>query len=456
MNEKKWYFSLKCKGENAFHRNGELLNFTERTVNIGDSVDCDVRYESGDLQPDYYASIIRNDDGQSWRIVKRSSQVDVCILGKGSIGYASQLTDGDMIQIEGQPLSLAFHTHHDANYEGNTGNRRRMVGVTLGIACIVAAAVWMLASSHNQDIISEKDVESYEESVYMVKVDSVQHLLLAPDGETKQHNTKILSDEASTGTAFLTTDGRMVTARHCVEYWIGTHVKLTQKRNQLAEDDIIRWAIETETFNQSHTADSVMQLRVFFSFYNFMGEKMESFSSADPRVHINTKHDAVFLMADFNEDNYWRTIRPYFNNHEMELGDILWIDGFKQTGAVALASSDDLAELRNGSRLMVCGYPMTGAGNNRMAITDGVIRQLSDQRETSEERPASAREMKENLLFESNINHGFSGGPVFMKTSNGIVAVGVVSRVDSISGGVYKSAVPVTEIDKKEGGFKDE
>ena len=55
----------------------------------------------------------------------------------------------------------------------------------------------------------------------------------------------------------------------------------------------------------------------------------------------------------------------------------------------------------------------------------------------------------ENLFFESNINHGFSGGPVLMKSGSDVVAVGVVSRVDSVSNGLYKLAVPISELKRK-------
>ena len=92
-----------------------------------------------------------------------------------------------------------------------------------------------------------------------------------------------------------------------------------------------------------------------------------------------------------------------------------------------------MREIKNGTRLMICGYPMTGIGDKRMTFTEGTIR-----------RHAQAE--SENLFFESNINHGFSGGPVLMKEGNDVVVIGVVSRVDSISSGLYKWAVPITEI----------
>ena len=92
---------------------------------------------------------------------------------------------------------------------------------------------------------------------------------------------------------------------------------------------------------------------------------------------------------------------------------------------------------------MVCGYPLTGIGDNNFTSTGGVMR-----------RKTKAK--TENLFFESNINHGYSGGPVLVKTSSGIVAVGVVSRVDSVSSGLFKWAVPVTEIKLTKGGNDNE
>ena len=49
------------------------------------------------------------------------------------------------------------------------------------------------------------------------------------------------------------------------------------------------------------------------------------------------------------------------------------------------------------------------------------------------------------MQFDANITHGFSGGPVFVRTDDRIVAAGVVSKIDS-DNGIYKKAVPVTEI----------
>lgn len=432
MIERKHYFSLRFKGGNAYHQNGKQIKLSERIVNIGETADCDVRFESDGLLPEYYASIIRNEDGQSWRIVKRSQHIDINIEGKGPVGYAHQLVDGDIILFNGQSMALSFHRHYDDKYdeaEQGTGWHWALAGV-LGLIALVAVALGM---GNRQDGICDKDIEPLEESIFFVKVDSVCRVLAANGTEICLSPTKMLEGDAPTGTAFLTTEGKLITARHCVEYWIGTNFDLTTKVADLKEDDIVRWAIETETFNQAHDTDSVSQLRVYFSVFDFMGNKKYSFASTDEHVHINKENDGVFMLADFDQDYYWRSIRPYFTDRQMELGDILWIDSLEEQGIVKVASRAQLEHVKNGTKLMICGYPLTGIGDKRMTFTEGTIRR-------------NAQTESENLFFESNINHGFSGGPVLMKVGNDVVAIGVVSRVDSISSGLYKWAVPVTVV----------
>ena len=444
MKEKRHYLTLKFKGGNSYHENGGTLRSADRIVNIGETADCDVRYDCDDLLPEYSASIVRNDNGESWRIVKRSQHVDVSIEGKGTVGYAHQLSDGDVVKFGDQPMALLFQSHFDSHYGEPSKTSRSWLWPVAALAFMLAALL-AVTMRHSDEGISEKDILPLEESVFLLKVDSVNKILVTNGLVTQLCPTKVLDDETPTGTAFLTTEGTMVTARHCVEYWLGRNLDLTTKVASLPEDDIARWAIEAETFNQNHPvpSDTTMLLQVHFSIYDFLGEKLFSFCSTDSCVHMNKADDGLFLLADFSQEFYWRSINPYFNDMKMAMGDILWIDGFEEKGAVRTGTSEDLKTLEQGAKLMICGYPMTGTGDKNATMTSGVIKRdvVDDTR---------------NLIFESNINHGFSGAPVFAKIGHDILAVGVVSRVDSVSSGLYKWAVPVTAIDKLEGGKKND
>ena len=117
----------------------------------------------------------------------------------------------------------------------------------------------------------------------------------------------------------------------------------------------------------------------------------------------------------------------------MALGDILWVEDFGEKGAIKIGDLKVLEKMKRGTRLMVCGYPMAMTNDLKVTMADGTIKQEVDVE-------------KENLVFESNINHGFSGAPMFVRENGDVLAVGVVSRADSVSGGVFKWAVPITQI----------
>lgn len=438
MNGKNYFFTLTPKGDGTYQPCGKAVRLTANTITIGESADCDVRYKQEAFQPEYYASIIRNDDEQSWHLVRRSQYVGISIEGKGDVGYACMLNSGDIIHFEGQQTPLAFQVHHEQS------NRRLLLTAGLAtIACIILAAViFPTLSRHYDDPINATDIAPLEESILLIKTDSVQQILLSNGSETSLRSTKVLTDEAPTGTAFLTTDGILVTARHCVEYWIGTKLDLTRKFDSYTNDDIVKWAIETESFNQGLHPDSLMRLRVFFSVYDFTGEPRYSFRSDDSCVHVNILKDGILQLADFNNDYYWRTIQSYFQDKQMEMGDILWIDGL-ESGQVALPTEADMEKILKGTKLMVIGYPITSSSSRRVTFSEGTAKQ--------DVHPAS-----ENIEFEANINHGFSGGPVLVKTTKGVVAAGVVSRVDSVSSGIFKYAVPTTEIFKTKEDTKNE
>lgn len=438
MLQRKHYISLTIKGENAWHKNGERIIQTTKSANIGETCDCVIRYELGEFLPEKYATILQNEDGKSWRIVKRSQFFDVCIEGKGSVGYASQLVDGDIITIEGHQMAVQFHSHFDNRYM-QTKHNRLWPFILIAFLCFIVALSYLFGVNREERIY-EEDVLDTEESILIIKVDSVQLLMIVGEKEQQLSPTKILTNNAPTGTAFITTDSLLVTARHCVEYWIGTDFDLTTRVSDLQKDDIKRWAVETETFNQTHlgTTDSIMTLRVFFSISDFLGNKKYAFASTDKCVHMDKSKDGINMLSDFSQDYYWRSIRPYFTDREMALGDILWIDGLKENGNIQIASKEDIEAIKRGTPLMICGYPKTGIGDQKVIFASGVIK----------------REIllgKENLFFDSNINHGFSGGPVLIKSNGNVVAIGIVSQVDSTSNGLYKWAVPITEI-KKEGG----
>ena len=58
------YYSLRLVGTNAFHEDGDVLKTTNKVLHIGETADCGIKFESGKYEPERYASIVENEDGE--------------------------------------------------------------------------------------------------------------------------------------------------------------------------------------------------------------------------------------------------------------------------------------------------------------------------------------------------------------------------------------------------------
>ena len=440
------YYSIRFMEGNAFHDKDDVLKTSDKTLNIGEYADCPIRYEASDgYEPEYYATIIKNEDDEGWRIVRRSQYVNVEIAGNGGFGYVHQLKDGDIISFGDGKMSLQFNLHQDGDYS-DTGikivhqSNHGLLFSIAAIVIIVAAGVgYLLYDKWNQTDLHQ-DVKAYSSSVYLIMVDSVQ-LVKVYDGKEKLiRETKDLTytGEREIGTAFLTTEGKLVTARHCIEFWLNRKISTVTNVAQLDDDDIIKKAIEADTYMycRDEQNDTVMALKTYCSVYNpdSLDSPLFVFHSLESRVHINYAHDKFYPIPDPSGNYYWRTIIPRGNNREAELGDIAYID-VDEKGIVELADSAKISIISEGTPIVFLGFPQNGIGDRTLMYEDGNIT-----------REVAKDGINQNLYVKGEINPGFSGGPVMARIGKKIVAVGVTSRVDSISNGVYKWVVPISEI----------
>lgn len=452
------YYSLRISEANAFHAKDDVLKTTNKVLHIGETADCGIRFECGGYEPERYASIVENEDGKSWRLIQRSQHVKAKIAGSGDFGYVHQLKDGDVITFEGQDLELEFHTHFDGSYgkegfviehiiiEQPKSKKLLLFGFIAAVLILGLLGLGLYNYWHRD--IRYKDIKDFEESVFLVRVDSVQWIAVSNGDTTLVEPTANMDGCAPVGTAFLTKDGKLITARHCIEYWIGEDVDDMPKTREL--NDVKKWAILSETYNylKDESVDSVQMLRVFFTICvpAENGREIFSFSSTDPCVHINRSRDGRLELGDYDNIYYWRSIQPSPYDLERELGDIVCID-VDTTGVIGLADSTMIAELNPSSSIGILGLPGNLTERN---IKHALGHIMEDRSDTIGVNP--------DIQFDANITHGFSGGPVFIKTQNGLVVAGVVSKIDT-ENGIYKKAVPVTEIDymlKKEKEGEDE
>ena len=65
MNNTGLYYSIRFIEGNSFHSKNDVLNTSDKVLNIGEYADCPIRYKaSGGYEPEYYATIIKNEDGE--------------------------------------------------------------------------------------------------------------------------------------------------------------------------------------------------------------------------------------------------------------------------------------------------------------------------------------------------------------------------------------------------------
>jgi len=440
------YYSIRFMEGNAFHSKDDVLNTSDKILNIGEYADCPIKYEASDgYEPEYYATIIKNEDSEGWRIVRRSQFVDVEIAGNGGFGYVHQLKDGDIISFGEGKMSLQFNLHQEGDYSESGikivhQSNHRLLYAMAAIVVIVAAGVgYLLYDKWNQSDLHQ-DVKAYSSSVYIIMADSVQLVKVYDGKEELIRETKDLAytGEREIGTAFLTTEGKLVTARHCIEFWLNRKTSTVTNVAQLDDDDIIKKAIEVDTYMycRDEQNDTVMALKTYCSVYNpdSLDSPLFVFHSLESRVHINYAHDKFYPIPDPSGNYYWRTIIPRGNNREAELGDIAYID-VDEKGIVELADSAKISTISEGTPIVFLGFPQNGIGDRTLMYEDGNIT-----------REVAKDGINQNLYVKGEINPGFSGGPVMARINEKIVAIGVTSRVDSISNGVYKWVVPISEI----------
>lgn len=441
------YYTLRLHGHFSNLRSGDTLQNANNPLTIGTTADSDIRLplDPRTPLPQYFATILPCKDGQGWLIVRRNDSAPISIAGKAPLAHACQLNDGDVIQFGPDGQELTFRIHSDNKYTAaditTIPHSHNAIIYTASLTLIALLAILLVWRANSRPAALDlHDVAARcLPSVCMIKVDSVAWITILPDGSQQTLAVSIpQAQDPVIGSAFLTDDGRLVTARHCIEYWIAEPLRLDTRIADLPDDDIVRWAAEAETFNFEHPDPSSprQQLRSYCSVYPAnatTGKPLFSFTSTDSIVTMDKSRDALIPLDDFSRCYYWRTTTPYFNRRDMELGDWATVKA-PLKGNLKLATVDILNSL---------------SSNTPVAFI-GMIE--------NERTPLSAETVGGNILIwnpdhigdedivhSANITHGFSGGPVIASHHGNYWVIGIVSRVDKVNDGLTMS-VPITEI----------
>lgn len=447
MEENKTYYTLRYEHTDSLHKAGEKLVAASETVRIGQQEDCDARFANDtDFADEIFAVISPCKDGEGWKLIACSEYVHTTVNGT-RVEMIHYLTDGDHISFDGYRQELRFNTHTDAEYQPANGvvhvnapvSRKLLISLTLIPLLLLGAWITYSVYTGSQDKKRAGILDKAKKSVYMLSVNSVYLERLTP-GDTCCIDSFTYEGNGIIGTAFLSSDSLIVTARHCIEPWLNDGEIMEENNPKKLHSKPTQWALWAETYNQTHDSDTTYKVVSEFSLYSGdRGENLVGRYRSDQFTYDDSRDD-IIEKGDFSHEFYWRSISRRHARHDMMLGDVATLKT-NQASEIQLADSAKMAELvvvRR--RLDFMGYPSYG----------------KEEQEMWENRHGEVRNWNmaadEMIAHDGMLEHDYSGGPALVVDGSKIYAVGVISVTSSVGDRMF--SVPVTEI--KKGGQSDE
>lgn len=412
---------------------GTVVRGSSDTAYIGQGNQCEIRLgNDGEYEDATFAVMVRNADSQTWRLVRIDDDADIRINGD-QLHLVHYLNEKDIVCIAETGDEFRFFTETEKNDTDASHIIRRSIQASVATACIILLALGAVFYIKNLNTISEEHIEGLKGSICKVRVDEV--LLQQVDTAYGQYKVTTLASvrlesSSCSGTGFFCSDGRFVTARHCVEPWITlpmTGKESLTEEGQMAE--IARWACACEIFN--HTRDSVANgYRRVISLCTIMKE------------HKNVLHTFSTDTCMFRiEDDIIRNLGGPKDR-------ILW----RETGNVKLKSAlGDITCVQTGITGAIEPAPQSifCRMNGRTPVVHWGFRADRDEAEfKSGEITFDVTETGRCIEHKSSegMQQGFSGGPVLIRHRGNVYAAGVISKVGEDGKETYFS-IPITEID---------
>lgn len=436
MTEATHYTLRYCRADSR-HQAGERLAAAGRTVRIGQQPDCDVLLDNDTpYVPELLAVITPAAEGR-WLLIPVSEHART-LVGGAPVGLVHQLADGDTITFDGAGTrqQLRFHTHTTATPDLSDGARRlpaTMPRWLVVLLVVLPVALFLGLALHVRHLTHEDDrrqalAMSLRPSVVQLSVDTFLYVQTV-GGRATVLQTYILSAhglDATTGTAFLTTDSLLVTARHCVEPWL--NIPAPPSPDSTAHElTPARWALMAETWNQLHPGDTTRAVVSIVTLTDSLGQPLlPAMRSTD--FAIDRSRDELIETGDFRHAYYWRSLRPRYARRDMMLGDIATVR-MPRAGRIELPRRLD--GLTEGRRVTILGYPDF---------------QLSGLERTEGQLKRTYR-TGDMLAHDGQLKGGYSGGPVLLLDNGRPTAIGVVSVIDP-KGGNRTYSVPTLPLPK--------
>ena len=402
----------------------------EKTVLIGESAGCDVKLPNyTDYEDCIIAKIAINRDGEGWHIVRIEREADLKVNGTG-VNRVVYLHDGDRIEAGNE--NFRFRIEKGEKSEPvvyNIKTSKSSLWMAGGLILLLALLFGVYIYIDKSTALTESQRNEIETSLFAMRVDSLQLI----------HGDSIIESyvyaAGPVGTAFLTSDSLIVTARHCIQPWLNGVLPEDFSSIPASSEWPVATALKVETANQL----SGIEDWKIISYVTLTDEAGNSFPLSSEAFKINREFDDIVEMGSYDNPMYWRSISHRYTRSDLLLGDIAAAP-FGRGGTIVTADETDLRRLldRKGIDLAFFGHPEAAVTGNKLEYKTDELR-----------LPLSELPELPGRLFllshEGNLSPGFSGGPVIVRDGSGYRAVGVISVTDDRNG--YRSySVPVSEL----------
>ena len=424
------FYSLRWKGLDF--RKDEHIAASENTVRIGQREDCDVRLANeGAFADDLFAVIKPTKSADGWQIISTSEFVRTFVNGSPII-LNHYLKSGDRISFSESSAEILFEIKKGDNVGTAhfTSMSRRFIAIVASTAAIVIGlALYGLLNPGIQKNRNLRVLKSAEESVIHLSVDSI-YFIRTVCGNSDTLGRMPTSGQSGlivNGTAFLTADGLLVTARHCIEPWLNYNLFLLARQDTSGLSRENKWALEAETYNQTHKNDTSYRLVSKCSLRGANGY-MGTYWSTD--FAYNDTRDEIVEIGDFSKRYFIRNIIGRFNRSDMMLDDLAAMHLPSYRGTINIPSEEILNKvIVSESSLTFKGFPK---------------RQVSGI-ETAHGEILKDYEPGQMISHNGGLEPGYSGGPALFVYEGKLYASGVISTFDRDSKQCIYS-VPITEL----------
>lgn len=455
----KRYYSIRFERSDSYHQSGEQVLNADNPLRIGQTESCDIRLDNTSQYEDAVLAVIeKRSDNEGWKLVRLSPFKEHEVRVNGTpIDYVCFLNSGDRIAFEGQLQELSFDIRDDGQYNNEgivsvqRGTTRPLLAWLILLTVLLSGFVGYAIYNSNME---RHMIVQAKQSVFKIKVDSVS-LIITQDGIIIDQQTEPVYDingKTVVGTAFLTTDGKLVTARHCIQPWLNYTEEALSTPEMRTSD--MKMAMEAITRNilTEYGYDSVWCDIVTYCSLTKPEQSGDSVilvvSSSD--FVLDDSRDEIMQCGDFSQQFFWHSITVRPRRIDMMLGDIAYLPnaqdllpGYK--GTIRPASKSEMYSLCKMPQLGIIfmGRTTTDIGNQQVESSEAKMSaSLSDTDFDEYGFP------KIVLSHKGSITPGFSGGPVLARYGKfGWRAIGIVSVKDKHDSNRFYS-VPVTEIER--------